>query len=184
MKRLLTITILISTLSISAFAQTDKGWRSVGGSGMLRLDFTTPTNTYFGLAPEIYWFVADKFAIGTDFGFGFNSSKTNDSTSFNGVDAYVTPGLRYYFRDVEKKWRPYGFLNGGFEVYANTSRFNYISTKSSGSGFRGYAGLGLAWFFNEHAAFDIRLHAFDYTRNDIEFNPTFTIGIQAFFHHD
>jgi hypothetical protein len=42
----------------------------------------------------------------------------------------------------------------------------------------------LDWFFNEHAAFDVRLHLIDYTRETAEFNPTFTIGLQAYFHHE
>lgn len=183
MKRLLTIVTFCALISVPAISQTEKGWRSVGGTGMLRLDFKTPS-TYFALQPEIYWFVANNFALGTDFGVGFSSIKSNDSNFTSGVNAYVTPGLRYYFRDTEKKWRPYLFGNGGFEMYADHMKINNVKSNSNGSGFRGYAGAGLGWFFNEHAAFDMRLHLIDYTRSNAEFNPTFTIGIQAFFDHN
>lgn len=184
MKRLFLLALFTVALSLPSLAQTEKGWRSVGGTGRLTLDFKNSSH-YFDLSPEVYWFVADNFALGTDFGIGFFTSTTGpDSleTKASSVDAYVTPGIRYYFRDVEKKWRPYGFLNGGFETYANRTKVgNADAVKSSGNGFRGYAGAGLAWFFSDHAAFDIRLHVVDYTRNDIYFNPSFAIGIQAFF---
>ncbi len=183
MKRLYCIIALTTLLALPSFSQTDKGWRSVGGSGMLQLDFKN-SNYNFGLAPEMYWFVADKFALGFDFGFGFGTIKINDSTSSSYINAYVAPGIRYYFRDTEKKWRPYAFLNGGYESYADHFKMNNVKTNTTSTGFRGYAGMGLAWFFNEHAAFDMRLHVIDYTRNQAAFNPTFTIGIQAFFHHE
>lgn len=166
--------------AVAANAQTDKGWRSVGGTGNLTLDFKNKSHS-FGLAPEMYWFVANNFALGTDFGFGFFAQKPTDSTSFSGTNFYLTPGIRYYFGDTEKKLRPYAFGNGGFEWMANRSKISGQTSNSSSSGFRGYAGMGLGWFFNENACFDTRLHVFDYTRNDIFFNPTFSIGIIAFF---
>lgn len=180
MKRLLLLLSFAGLFAIPSISQTDKGWRSVGGTGMLKIGTKTPSFE-FALSPELYWFVADKFALGFDFGVGFSSSKPTDSTSYSDMEAYIAPGFRYYFRDVEKKWRPYAFLNGGLETYAASAKMNNVTTKSDGTGFVGYAGAGLAWFFNEHAAFDMRLHAIDYTRKDVAFNPAFSIGIQAFF---
>lgn len=180
MKRLLLIFACAGLFAVPSISQTQKGWRSVGGTGMLKIGVETPAFS-FRLSPELYWFVAEDFALGLDFGAGLFSTKVNDSTSYNDVDAYVAPGLRYYFRDVENKWRPYAFLNAGLETYAATSKTNNVTTKLNGTGFLGYAGVGLAWFFNEHAAFDMRLHAIDYTRKDVAFNPAFSIGIQAFF---
>lgn len=182
MKRIF-LALAFLALLVNLPAQTDKGWRSVGGTGRLTLDFKN-SSYYFDLSPEAYWFVANSFALGTDFGAGFFSNKVNDSTSDSQVSAYATLGARYYFSDTEHKWRPYLFGNAGYEVYAGHSKMNGVKTNSSSNGFRGYAGAGLAWFFSEHAAFDTRLHIFDYTRNDIFFNPSFSIGIQAFFHHD
>jgi hypothetical protein len=179
--------ILFSFLCIAAFsslaAQTDKGWRSVGGSGQLQLHFK---DKYYGfnLSPEIYWFVANNFALGTDFGAGFVSSKTNDTTSASSVFAFATLGARYYFSDTEHKWRPYLFANGGWELIAGHSKQGSASSNYDSNGFRGYAGGGLAWFFSEHAAFDTRVHLIDYSSKTARFDPSFTIGIQAFFHHD
>ncbi len=188
MKRLSPLSFLsilfILSFTIPSLAQTEKGWRSVGGTGRLTLDFENK-NYYFNLAPEVYWFIGKDFALGTDFGVGLATSTTGPDTmqtKGSSFDAYVTPGVRYYFREVEHKWRPYVFGNAGFEMYANRYKVgNADAVKTNGSGFRGYAGAGLAWFFSDHAAFDIRLHVMDYTREDIMFNPSFAIGIQAFF---
>lgn len=176
-KAILLVALIIAT---TTFAQTEKGWRSVGGSGRIGMSFENPAFN-FNLSPELYWFVANNFALGTDFGFGFNTLKPTDSTSFGNSDVFATLGARYYFRDTEVKWRPYAFLNGGYEFYASTSKIGSTSNSSSGRGFRGYGGAGIAWFFNQNAAFDLRLHAIDYTRQDIYFNPSFTIGVHAFF---
>ncbi|CAN5384350.1 hypothetical protein BH09BAC5_BH09BAC5_09940 [soil metagenome] len=191
MKKIFLLSAFSLLFAFSTSAQTDKGWRSVGGSGLIKMDFKNSTYN-FGLSPELYWFVANNFELGFDFGFGFGSSKYNDSTSSSGITGYVAPGIRYYFSDTEHKWRPYAFLNGGYEFNAYHNKTNNIKTNGNASGFRGYAGMGLAWFFNEHAAFDMRLHLIDYgldnslspPKSDVMFNPTFTIGIRAFFHHD
>jgi hypothetical protein len=183
MKRICFISLFAILFSFYSFSQTDKGWRSVGGTGNLNLNFKNNSYT-FGLNPEIYWFVANSFALGTDFGAGFYSIKTSDSTSSSSFNVYVTPGFRFYFRDPEKKWRPYVFGNGGFEAVSSHSKFANATTNSSSFGFRGYAGVGEAWFFSDHAAFDIRLHLIDYTLGSAAFNPNFSIGIQAFFHHE
>lgn len=180
MKRTLLLFAFVALLTLPSISQTEKGWRSVGGTGMIRIGTKTPS-FQFNLSPELYWFVAEDFALGLDFGFGFGSVRQNDSTSSSSLNAYVAPGLRYYFRDVEKKWRPYVFLNAGIETYADSYKSNNVTYKSDGSGFLGYAGGGMAWFFNEHAAFDMRLHVIDYTRDDAAFNPALSIGIQAFF---
>lgn len=180
MKRILLLPIFILIFSISSFAQTDKGWRSVGGTGNLNLGFKDKQYT-FGLHPEIYWFVANSFALGIDFGVGFSSIKVNDSTSSSLVYGNVIPGFRFYFRDPEKKWRPYVFANAGAEVGSRHSKNSGISSKSNSTYFVGYAGAGEAWFFSDHAAFDIRLHIIDITSSTVNFNPNFSIGIQAFF---
>lgn len=180
MKRALLFFVFAALITIPSISQTEKGWRSVGGTGLIHIGIKDPAFT-FELSPELYWFVAEDFALGMDFGFGINTQELTDSTSSSSLNAYLAPGARYYFRDVEKKWRPYAFLNAGVETYSSAYKTNAGTFKSDGTGFVGYAGAGLAWFFNEHAAFDMRLHLLDYTREDFAFNPTFRIGVQAFF---
>ena len=188
MKRTLLLVAFASLISSVAFSQTDKGWRSVGGTGNLTLDFKNHVQS-FNLSPELYWFVHDKIALGVDFGMGFFATRPDDSTSASNVSGFATGGFRYYFSDTEHKWRPYMFLNAGYEFYAAHTKFSGVTSNTNGNGFRGYAGAGLAWFFNEHAAFDMRVHIIDYGLNnsisppesDIMFNPSFSIGIQAFF---
>jgi hypothetical protein len=145
--------------------------------------------------------VGNSFGLGTDFGFSMNSHKSDqgDTITFKSqsISMWVTPGMRFYFREAEKKWRPYMFLNGGFQYSGTHSsgKFDNAPTmdydnKSSSKGFRGYTGAGMAWFFSDHAAFDIRLRVLDlYPGTDSNgdpkmqfgYSPDFMIGVQAFF---
>jgi hypothetical protein len=202
MKRLLLFAAI--SISVSAFAQhpTDKGWRSVGGTGNLHfdLDNSDGTNNYFQLGPEVYWFVGNSFGLGTDFGFSMMNSKFEDTAQINknqNISFWVTPGFRFYMRDPEKSWRPYFFANVGFQYSGYHSSTEYktgslpdVSGSSSTKGLRGYTGAGLAWFFSDHAAFDIRCKVLDLypgsnSAGDPEmqfgYSPDFTIGVQAFF---
>ncbi|HTF02932.1 MAG TPA: outer membrane beta-barrel protein [Bacteroidia bacterium] len=203
MKKLL----LFSAISLStlAFAQhpTDKGWRSVGGTGNLYFDFDGSDGTFnrFELGPEVYWFVGNSFGLGTDFGFSMNSNKMeqSDTVTFRSqsISMWVAPGFRFYMREPEKAWRPYIFANAGFQYSGSHSTTDYdnsaitdLDSKSSTSGFRGYGGVGMAWFFSDHAAFDIRARLFnvypgfnDQGEKALEFgySPSIMIGVQAFF---
>lgn len=205
MKRLLLFAAL--TISVSAFAQypTDKGWRSVGGTGNLHFDLDNSDGTYnyFNLSPEVYWFVGNSFALGTDFGFGMSTNKYDivpDSVTFSSqnINFWVTPGFRFYVRDPEKKWRPYFFGNIGYTIgtshsstkYSYNSALNTESNPDAVKGLKSYAGTGMAWFFSDHAAFDIRLKVLDiYPGTDsngdpkmqVGYSPDFMIGVQAFF---
>lgn len=203
MNRLLLFAAL--SISVSAFAQhpTDKGWRSVGGTGNLHFDLDGSDGTYnnFQLAPEVYWFVANSFGLGTDFGFNMNSGKSDQGDTITvksqSISMWVTPGFHFYFREPEKAWRPYVFLNGGFQytgshystTYAGNASMN-TSGKTSTTGFRGYTGAGAAWFFSDHAAFDIRMRILDlypgrdaanHAEMQVSYSPNFMIGVQAFF---
>lgn len=201
-KYLFLAAVCVSTLSI-AQNPTDKGWRSVGGTGNLHfdLDASDGTDNYFNLAPEVYWFVGNSFGLGTDFGFSSSTMgdkiKDTSKTTSQSVGFWVTPGFHFYFRDPEKAWRPYMFLNAGFSYTGYRNKYtneinpalNYDNSSST-KGFRGYTGAGLAWFFSDHAAFDIRLRVLDLypgtnSNGDPEmkfgYNPDFMIGVQAFF---
>jgi hypothetical protein len=187
MKRFFFLSIFSFVFFSASFSQTDKGWRSVGGTGNVTTDFKN--NRYgFNLNPEMYWFVANSFALGTDFGFGFasSSSKTDSiKIKYSSVFAYVAPGFRFYFRDpATYHWRPYVFLNAGYETSASHSSINSTKSNTSQNGFKGYAGVGEAWFFSDHAAFDMRLHVVDFSFGNAIFSPSIYIGIQAFFHHE
>jgi hypothetical protein len=202
MKTLLLFASLAVSVSVFAQHPTDKGWRSVGGTGNLHFDLDNSDGTYnyFNLGPEVYWFVGNSFGLGTDFGFSMANSKNEDSTMIwksQNVGMWVTPGFRFYMRDPEKTWRPYFFANAGFQYNGSHSSTEYkigplpdTDSKGSSKGLRGYTGLGTAWFFSDHAAFDIRLRVFDlYPGTDsngdpemrFSYSPDFMIGVQAFF---
>lgn len=205
MKRLLLFAVI--SISVTAFAQnpTDKGWRSVGGTGNIQFDLDPDDGTYnyFNLAPEVYWFVGNSFALGTDFGFGMSTNKYDlvpDSVTFRSqnLSVWVTPGFRFYMRDPEKAWRPYFFGNIGYSVMTSrtstkhefNSSLNTETNPDPTSGLRSYAGAGMAWFFSDHAAFDIRLKVIDILPGrdvngdpemQVNYSPSFMIGVQAFF---
>ncbi len=188
MKKILLSLLLCSSLTAIAQHPTDKGWRSVGGTGRLYLDIDGDSlhNNVFSLSPEVYWFVGNSFGLGTDFGFSMNNTRNvvNDSltTSSQSISMWVTPGFRFYFREPEKAWRPYMLVNGGFGYNATRTKVSGMPDNvSKGSGFRGYGGMGVAWFFSDHAAFDIRYKMIDYNIDNLYFNPEFMIGVQAFF---
>lgn len=202
MKRILLFATLF--VSVSAFAQhpTDKGWRSVGGTGNLHfdLDNSDGTDNIFTLGPEVYWFVGNSFGLGTDFGFSMLNSRHEDSLTIDksqSLTMWVAPGFRFYMRDPEKTWRPYIFANVGYQYSGTHNRIEYktgpaadYDNKYTESGLRGYTGTGMAWFFSDHAAFDIRLRVLNlYPRLDsnghlkmqVDYSPNFMIGVQAFF---
>lgn len=200
MKRLLLFAAL--SLSVSAFAQnpTDKGWRSVGGTGNLHIDLDGDDGRdhNFMLSPEVYWFVANSFGLGADFGFSMYSHRSvvGDTVTIRNqsISTWVTPGFHFYFREAEKAWRPYVFLNGGFQYtgnhYSTKQNGQTISGSTATTGFRGYTGAGLAWFFSDHAAFDIRMRVLDvspyrdsqnFVKTRFDYSPSFLIGVQAFF---
>jgi hypothetical protein len=203
MKRLFLFAAI--SISVSAFAQhpTDKGWRSVGGTGNLHfdLDGSDGINHNFQLAPEVYWFVANSFGLGADFGFSMYANKADQGDTITvrsqSMNMWVAPGFHFYFREPEKAWRPYVFLNAGFQYsggHYSTKYENNPSANTSGStstkGFRGYTGAGVAWFFSDHAAFDVRMRVIDLypqrnasnqTEMEVNYSPSFSIGVQAFF---
>lgn len=187
MKKVLFIASLCVSFAAAAQHPTDKGWRSVGGTGRLYIDLdgSNGTSNTFLLRPETYWFVGNSFSIGADFAFGagFSKFKFGDSTvTSQFISGGVAPGFRFFFREPEKKWRPYVFGNAGygFGTY-RTKRTGVPDVVSKSNGFIGYTGGGMAWFFSDHAAFDIRMTVIDYSGGELYYNPDFTIGIQAFF---
>ena len=192
------------SISVSAFAQnpTDRGWRSVGGTGALHFDLDGDDgfNHNFLFGPEMYWFVGNSFALGADFGVGAYFNKREDSTVITrtqNIDVWVAPGFRFYMREPEKKWRPYVFANAGYQYTGVHYNLDYKSStatdtkgKSSLNGLRAYTGAGIAWFFSDHAAFDIRMNVLDFypginssgrETTQFDYSPDFKIGIQAFF---
>jgi hypothetical protein len=198
MKRLLILALLLTSAALFAQHPTDKGWRSVGGTGNLRFDLDGDDSRWhsFSLSPEMYFFIGNSFAVGADFGFSLASARSIDSMVIlkaRQVNLWVAPGLRFYMRDPEKAWRPYLFANAGYQYSAvkytveqRTGTQTVNSATVEVSGFRAYGGAGLAWFFSDHAAFDIRMRALDYypqSQNNMElsYSPVFMIGVQAFF---
>lgn len=198
MKRLLLLAAITISVSVVAQNPTDRGWRSVGGTGNIHIDLDNDDGLYhnFTLSPELYWFVGNSFALGFDFGFSMYSGRREDTTVLTrtkNIDMWIAPGARFYMREPEKAWRPYVFANVGYQYSAGYYNLDYKSTtatdvkgSSDYGGLRAYTGLGTAWFFSDHAAFDIRMRVLNFypagsSDLELDYSPTFSFGVQAFF---
>lgn len=120
-------------------AQTEKGSWVVGGSTTLGFNTTTskvkyngqsvdgPKSTSFNVTPSAGYFVANKIAVGIDFGF---KSTKNESTDYLFGEEYnyettettlvVMPTATYYFKS-NSKVMPY--LGAGIGYFSTTTKF-------------------------------------------------------------
>lgn len=106
MKKTFLFLISIGLFFISK-AQITKGDWLVGGSGTIsrqqeKISGSDVKNTSIELAPNLGYFIADKFSLGLKPGFGYMNLKTNayhdQATSWA-----VGPFVRYYFLPVENR---------------------------------------------------------------------------------
>lgn len=106
MKKILLSLVLINFLSASK-AQINKGNWLVGGSGTIsrqqeELLSSDVKTTSIELAPNLGYFIVDKFSLGLKPGFGYMNSKTN-SFHDQTTSWAVGPFARYYFLPVENR---------------------------------------------------------------------------------
>ncbi|POY39572.1 hypothetical protein C3L50_10415 [Flavobacterium alvei] len=168
------ITTILFTLS--AHSQITKGNWMVGGSG----NFTnykstfksnntefTQTGSGINISPNLGYFVADNFAVGTAVGFSFSnpSGANNNSHSYG-----ISPFVRYYFRKSEKIINP--FLQTSYG-YGKGESDDGGSNKSSGYTIKG----GSAIFFNSSVALELSLNYNSSKYNSDTTYNDFTIGI-------
>lgn len=140
------ILFLAMALSISAFAQTDKGKFFIGGGVNGNSIYTGKLTRFsFTLQPVFGVFVVKNFALGGRYSFGISSRNDRKGTTYN---TSIGPILKYYVGKKAVK----GFLSasGGYSV--NTFiRSGEVSNKN---GFYGGGSIGVAYFFNEHIAME------------------------------
>lgn len=118
--------LLLSVISIGAFAQFEQGTKMVGGAISFastttkgRLDNTTrklETSTDFSIAPHFGYFVIDRLAMGASLDFGLSkSTSATDDDEISYTNIQLAPFVRYYL--------PAGvFFEGQFGV--GTSKVN------------------------------------------------------------
>ncbi|TXH22712.1 MAG: hypothetical protein E6Q95_01665 [Chitinophagaceae bacterium] len=148
MKKILMMVVLVMGLQI-VHAQTEKGNVIIGAQlaniGADLKDGGSMLN--FTLSPKVGWFVKDDLALGARADFGVTATKGNKPF----FDLGLVPFARYYFGgydgpDKVKTARVFGELGAGFGLKSS----NGVST----SGFKGNAGVGVAYFVSPTVALE------------------------------
>jgi len=156
----ITILLVMCCISMSAFAQFEKGRKLVGGS--LALSFTTDKTKYdgstftngqyvdFSLDPLAGYFVIDNLAVGAGLGFSTSSYKEDDS-DYKSVSNEITiqPVVRYYLEQGV-------FFQGNFIVgSAKDKETDNGTTNETKYGVSGWSlSAGYAYFLNDFVAIE------------------------------
>jgi len=171
MKNLLLATAVALT-TLSAFSQTQKKSWMIGGTGSFASTHEGEIhNTVLDISPNIGYFVATNFAIGTKVAFNLTSDDGNTS-----VTELALPFVRYYFLSLSKdKIKLFGNANGFFgiedEGLGNAQLLGYG------------ANVGANFFFNKNVALETSV-GYSSTKNKKETVKDntlgFNIGLQIF----
>lgn len=175
MKKILTLTLILTSLSV--FAQTEKGKQFVGGSADISVSYTGKNSGFnLGVSPSYGVFVVRGFVMGVRYTFGISSSKNYDNnkkeytttTSFN---SSIGPIFRYYIGKKQLK----GVI---------TFNPNYLTTVtlrktsvSGNNGFNIYGLAGIAYFLNDHLSIETGLYAS--ATGYLKVTPTLRIGVSV-----
>ena len=161
-KQFLQLTLIL--LTWSSFAQIEKGYWMVGGSGSYRSTKYVNDNpalssdyTILRLAPNIGYFFADKLAGGLNGTFYYNPY---GGSAYN-LGYGIGPFVRYYFRPSHKLINIFAQANYLYYVDSNTTSYaGTIKSNSSSYGFK----AGPVIYFNDSVALEL---AFEYLRDNI-----------------
>lgn len=172
MKKIVIVTsLLLSVCVFQAAAQTDKGdWMVGGGFGFN----TAKRNTEINFSPSAGAFVINNLAVGGNLLIDYNKLGATKTTSFG-----IGPFVRYYFRQDNNNVAP----------ILHTS-FNFLSAKTTASGFDDIKTNGINFFFGGGAAFFLSqnvsidaLAGYDYSKfKDAESSSGFklSVGFQVY----
>ena len=155
MKKTTIMAILL--FSSLANAQITKGNWMVGGSGsFINYKNTYPDHntetTYSGYAlyllPNVGYFVADNFSIGSIVNFSFDNPSGSDN---NSLSIGLAPFVRYYFRKSDKIINP--FLQASYSFNKSKIQLEDGYNKSSDYKLKG----GSAFFLNSSVALELTI---------------------------
>ena len=134
--------LLLTVISFTASAQTDKGDWLVGG----QLAFnTTSGNSSFTLAPSAGYFFGKNFAAGSELTLSF--SKLGDSKT---TAVGIGPFARYYFELKDPKFKP--LVHASFGFVSITDKF--LNQKTTNTATSLFIGAGGAYFINDNVALE------------------------------
>lgn len=148
--KLLLIIGLLSAITLTTNAQTEKGKSLINGSvgfGSSKTDNTSTgpsasnqKSNYFTVAPNYGYFISNNLAVGLGLSFLYNKQTANStniiaSTTVFSSQIYkqsifvINPFLRKYV-DVAEKFKFFGHLNGGvgYGTIEAKNEYNYTTT--------------------------------------------------------
>ena len=170
-----TIYFVFLWMSLSSFleAQTSKKMWLVGGS-TAGIDFRFDKDAVYTFQPNVGYFLADNFAIGTTLGFKYTRIKNSPST----IRYAFEPFVRYYMNKAGKL-RYFGQLQGGLSI-ESYSNFGLTDT-------RVLLGPGINYFVSDRVALETFLAA-QYQTESVHglnlytssFGLLFSVGVQVF----
>jgi outer membrane protein len=156
MKKIL-FSLLFLLVSITSFAQTEKGSWLLGGAASLGTSsssVSSSSQTSIIIQPKVGYFLIDNLTLGASlpFSYGSSSGSSLSSTSFG-----IAPFLRYFF--LNGKVKPFLEVEGGYSsISVSGSNNSYYNTVFG-------AGGGLAIFLTKSAALDLSLNYRTYNYN-------------------
>ena len=146
--------MLLLFVSVSLFAQVDKGMMALGGNADLSLNFQSTTRTFvMSINPSLSYFVIKGLAICGRYSFGINSRRAFDTrhNEYRTTTTFTTgigPQFKYYFGN--KPLKGLVSANGSYVVTTQLTKGN-VANKN---GFSAGGALGMAYFFNPHVGLE------------------------------
>jgi len=86
MKKILLISIVLLTISVSCLAQTEKGKTLLGGSvsfSSIKSGYTSKKSSFIYVMPSVGYFIADNLVIGGGIGYGYNNSPARSNSEYD-----------------------------------------------------------------------------------------------------
>lgn len=162
------IGIILCIYSLTASGQITKGNWMVGGNGSSSTDNNSSTSakiTNIQIAPNIGYFILDKFASGLKINYIFQRESYNGH-SINTNSLNIGPFIRYYFLNEEKFFNLFVEGNYSYGVYKTSGIYPISNGKKSNYSFS----LGPVVYFNSSVGLEFSI--IYYKNRDITQNIT------------
>ena len=155
MKKQSALSTVFLLLAFFSFGQTQKGKAAIGI--MANGAFAKGYQLYV-LYPELYWFSINRLAVGIDLEYNFQkyNGQANSIDLNRGFGFF--PGMKYYFRNDGKIFRPSLYLNYGESFLTSQTigdPYGYIGKNQ----FSGNAGIMFSFYLNSNFSIDFKMDA-------------------------
>ena len=158
-------------LSVSTFAQTEKGNFLLGGTVGFNAQFNDFNDIFYvAINPDFGYFLSDNLAAGASLNLGYTKIDNSSGTSFGFV-----PFGRYYFGNSAN---PVFFIQAQIGIVTSRIDNGFDSASSSGGVFGG--GPGMAFFLTDQIAIEGALELVRYG-GDLSYSDLgLRFGLQAY----